>query len=266
MKRRWISYANYQFWVFAVGGALFALAYGTVWTPRPRTTAPYELGVALDPSYALGHYNIGVSAQAAKRPEVAIDHYRTALAADPHDHTPCFNLAQVALRLEKLDEALTAARCAVDHDDSAEAYDVLGQVLLAQKHEADAIAALDEALRRNPGLAAARLDLGVALASSNKPDEAEASLRAAVAQRPDLAEAWFNLGLIAWHRNDTELAYADFQTAVAMDPQQMRALGNLAFLDADAGRKRAALYWVDRVLALDPANEAALKTRAELTR
>jgi tetratricopeptide (TPR) repeat protein len=263
--KRLITYANYQFWVFAVGGGLFALAYGTLWSRGPLTTAPYELAIELDPSYALGHYNLGVAEQQAGLLEDARRHYVAAREADPHDHTPCVNHAQVAFALGRLDEALEAARCAVEHDGGSEAYDVLGRIFVARADYAGAIGALEEALRQRPGAAATRVDLGRAYASLSRFAEAETTLRIAITQRPELAEAWFDLGQVIWKRGDAAGAYGAFQTAVAMDPTQTKAMGNLAALDLEAGRRAAALRWLDRELAIDPANEAAKQLRAELS-
>jgi tetratricopeptide (TPR) repeat protein len=259
--KRFISYANYQFWVFAVGGGLFAVIYGLVREPTPITTASYEVAIEVDPDYALGHYNVGVAAQQAGKLEVARTHYAAASAAEPYDHTPCFNHAQVALQLGLLDEALEAARCATKYDGGGDTWDVLGQILVARKDYGEAVSVLQTAVRKRPGNAPARIELGIALASLSRFAEAQTILREAIALRPELAEAWFNLGLVTWKLADAAEAYRCFQTAVAMDPRMTKAMSNLAYLDLEANRVASARRWLDRLLAIDPTNEAARKTR-----
>jgi tetratricopeptide (TPR) repeat protein len=262
--KRLVTYANYQFWVFAVGGAIFALLYGTLWERRPATTAPYDVAIAVDPDYALGHYNLGVAAQQAGMLEVARAHYAAASEVDPHDHTPCFNHAQVALELGVLDEALIAARCAVDHAPDAESWDVLGQVLVARKEHAPAIDALQTAVGLRPGHAAARIELGLAYASTSRFDDARTTLREAIALRPELAEAWFNLAQVTWKLGDAAEAYRLFVTSVAMDPKQTKAMSNLAYLDLQANRTGWAKWWLDRLLAIEPDNQPARQLRDQV--
>lgn len=259
-----INYSNYQFWIFAVGGGLFALTHGNLWPARPPSTAPYELALAVDPEYALAHYNLGVVAQRAGKLAEARAHYEAAAAADPLDHNWCVNYAQVTRRLGALDEALSAAGCAIEHErDRGLAYDELGQVLMARGDHAAAAQALERALELRPHHTETRVELGAAYAKTSRLVEAEVTLRYAVAENPALAEAWFNLGLVVWKRDATE-AYGSFAMTVLVDPRNTKALGNLIFLDVDAGRIVGARYWIDRLLAIDPTHEHALKLRAEL--
>nr|HEX4314575.1 tetratricopeptide repeat protein [Kofleriaceae bacterium] len=256
------SYANYQFWLFAIGGGLLALAYGRVWDRARPTTAGDQLAVEIDPGYALGQYNIGVALQAAGDASGARARYAAAEAADPTDHTPCADHAQVALQLGKLDEALAEARCAVDHDDDAGAEHVLGRVLAARGDTAGAAAAL---ARAGDG-AAAQLDLGVAEIALGDRAAAGSAFRAAIAGDPALADAWFDLGLLAMQAEDTDDARADLVVAVTLAPTMIKGLRNLAALEALAGRRGSALMWLDRAIALEPGDAGLVTLRDELLR
>ena len=259
-----ITYENYQFWIFVIGGGLLALAHGRVLPRATPGVAPYELALEVDPGYAIGHYNVGVTAQAAGQLEAAHAHYRAALAADPHDHTPCFNDAVVARRLGKLDDALEAARCALLYDDTAAVVELLGHLLVARREYQEAVLVLERALRMRPEHVTIRIDLGAAYAGASRLVDAEATLRVAVVSRPDLAAAWFNLGLVVWKRGKASEAYESFAAAVAADPMLITAMGHLASLDIEAGRHTAASAWLDRIIAIDPANQRATMLRAQL--
>lgn len=260
-----IAYDNVQFWLFAVGGALFAIVYRTA-VPRATPSAePYQIALQVDPDFALGHYNAGVAAQSAGDLAGAHAHYQAALAAEPYDHTPCFNDAQVSLQLQRLDDAVASARCAVRREEDGASLDLLGQVLVARGEYAEGVEVLERAVALRPDHAATRVEHGIALATVGRKADAEQTLTRAVELRPDLAEAWFNLGLLAWERGDKTEAYRRFERAVAADARFVKAMGNLAYLDLEAGRADAALRWLDRVLAIDPKNERAAKLRAELT-
>ncbi len=262
-----ITVENYQFWIFAVGGSLLALAYGRLIPKATPTVAPYSLALAIDPDYALGHYNVGVSAHEAGQLEAAHLHYRAALAADPSDHTPCFNDAKVTFELRKLDDALAAAQCAILYNTKdAAAVDLLGQVLVARGEHAKAVEVLERALRMRPDNVPTRIDLGAAYAGQERYEEAEQALRVAVVSRPDLAEAWFNLGLVVWKRGNVDEAYVAFERAAAADPRMVKAMRNLVFLDVEQGRRAPAMAWLDRILAIEPQDPRALNLRAELLR
>lgn len=260
-----ITYANYQFWIFAIGGGLFALAYGRVLPVATPGVESYALALEVDPDYAIGHYNLGVEAQAAGQLEAAHAHYRAARAADPNDHTPCFNDAMAARTLGKLADAIEAARCALVHDgDDPAAVDMLGNLLVARRDFQEAVPVLERALRMRPEHVMTRIDLGAAYGGVSRLEEAEQTLRIAVALRPDLAPAWFNLGLVVWKRGKLDEAYRSFEAAVAADPMLITAMGNLAYLDVEARRPARASAWLDRILAIDPHDQRALKLRAEL--
>ena len=260
-----ITHANYQFWLFAVGGGLFALLYGRAWPTGRASTDVDELAVAIDPGYAIGHYNLGVAEHAAHHAEAARAHYAAAEAADPFDHTPCADHAAVALELDRLDEALAEARCAVTHDDDVPAHRVLGRVLLARGDFGGAADALAWAIARAPHDGPTELDLGVAYARQARSADAEAMWRAAVADDPALADAWFDLGVAAMQADRTDDARASFTAAVRVDPKMAKAMRNLAGLEALAGNTAAALGWLDRALALQPDDPDLRALRTELS-
>lgn len=76
----------------------------------------YERAVALDPSHADAHVNLGRLLHAGGEVAAAESHYRVALAGSPAHPTASFNLAVALEDLGRLDEAIAAYERAVEAD------------------------------------------------------------------------------------------------------------------------------------------------------
>ena len=73
----------------------------------PEAANAYERTVSLEPSYAVGHFNIGVCNQDTNRFGKAIDSYTRALEIDPNYLDAAFNRGGVLKMLGNFSEALT---------------------------------------------------------------------------------------------------------------------------------------------------------------
>lgn len=94
----------------------------------------------------------------------------------------------------------------------------LGVARLEQFDYAAAASAFRDALRIEPGLAAARLNLALALFYDGQPEPAEIEARAAQAGMADAPQPSYLLGLIAKAQNRPADAVAAFRRALALDP------------------------------------------------
>jgi tetratricopeptide (TPR) repeat protein len=102
----------------------------------------YRQALALDPTHADSHVNLGCLEHEAGRPREAEQHYRAALAVRPDDATAAFDLGVALEDLERLDEAraayeraLSAATdCADAHYNLARLLDRLGDPQQAIHH------------------------------------------------------------------------------------------------------------------------------------
>jgi tetratricopeptide (TPR) repeat protein len=83
-------------------------------------------------------------------------------------------------------------------------------------------------------------------------DRAEQCYHEALALDPGLAAARTNLGTLAYRRGDTVRARADFEAALALDPDQPEARFNLANLVLEDGDLELAVAELRRVLQSDP--------------
>jgi tetratricopeptide (TPR) repeat protein len=93
-----------------------------------------------------------------------------------------------------------------------------GAAQMSQQFTDRAAASFAEAFKRDPKLAQAAINEGIALLYLQKPADAEKYFRQAIALDPASAQAWYNLGLAEHAANEVEPALASFQQAVKIDP------------------------------------------------
>lgn len=105
----------------------------------------------------------------------------------------------------------------------------------------EACAAYRAALERDPGLAAAHINLGRILHAAKRLAEAEAEYRAALAQEPRTALAAFNLGVALEDQGRLEAAREAYLLALSIDSRYADAHFNLSRLLEAAGDKQGAL-------------------------
>lgn len=138
----------------------------------------YEEAVALDPSQAPAHNNLGNIYLALGRPNEAASSFRSAIAADAGLAEAHANLGIVLHRSGELSEAEECYRATL-------------------------------ALR--PGLAEASLNLGHLLEERGDTAAARDCYEAAVAARPDMAEAHFNLALRLLQAGDFRRGWEEYE-------------------------------------------------------
>ena len=134
----------------------------------------------------------------------------------------------------------------------------LGVALLEQFKHKEAADAFRRALQLDPGLALARINLGIAL--FNVPDlpAAQKELRAAIAAAPAAPQPHYLLGLAAKTQNKPEEAIAAFQKVLRVDPNDVGANVNVGQLYAQQRRYPEAIAALRIAVAAEPYNATAL--------
>jgi tetratricopeptide (TPR) repeat protein len=110
----------------------------------------------------------------------------------------------------------------------------------------DAEAAYIAALKKNPELVNARINLGRLVHASNRLREAESHYREALDQEPDNALAAFNLGVVLEDQGRAAAAVDAYRTAIDNDDDHADAHFNLARLLEQSGDRQAALRHLAR--------------------
>jgi tetratricopeptide (TPR) repeat protein len=139
---------------------------------------------------------------------------------------------------------------------------------------AGAIALIDEALRQDPGLAAAQYNRAVVLTSLGRNPEALASIEALMACRAEdaepllrIADPWYIKGTLRLDQGDYQGAIEDLSRALELDPLEpatlLRSRG-LAWMRL--GELERALQDTDEALRLAPHDAVAFNNRGVIYR
>src|SRR5688572_12754272 len=134
----------------------------------------------------------------------------------------------------------------------------LGVALLEQFKHKEAADAFKRALQLAPGLALARINLGIAL--FNVPDlpAAQRELQAAGASAPTAPQPPYVLGLAAKTQNRPEEAITYFQKVLRIDPNDVGANVNLGQLYAQQRKYPEAIAVLRTAIAAEPYNATAI--------
>src|SRR5215208_6281321 len=134
----------------------------------------------------------------------------------------------------------------------------VGVALLEQFKYREAADSFRRALQLEPGLALARINLGIAL--FNVPDlpAAQKELQAAAAVAPSAPQPHYLLGLLAKTQNRPEEAIGSFQKVLRIDANDVGANVNLGQLYAQQRKYAEAIAVLRTGLAAEPYNATAL--------
>src|ERR1043166_6593639 len=134
----------------------------------------------------------------------------------------------------------------------------IGVALLEQFKPKDAADSFRRALQLEPGLAIARINLGIAL--FNMPDlpAAQKELQAAIAAAPNAPQPHYVLGLAAKSQNKADEAIAAFQKVLQLDANDVGANVNLGQLYAQQRKYPEAIAVLRTAVSMEPYNATAL--------
>ncbi|MFB2974436.1 tetratricopeptide repeat protein [Aerosakkonema sp. BLCC-F183] len=127
-----------------------------------------------------------------------------------------------------------------------------GVTLQQQGKLEEAIAKYQEAIRLNPSLAFAHLNLGAALAGLGKQPEAISAYREAILLQPNLAEAYYNLGNALAQQGELPDAQAQYKQAIQINPTYAKAYYNLGNVLAQQGDRDGAIAQWREAIRIQP--------------
>jgi tetratricopeptide (TPR) repeat protein len=141
------------------------------------------------------------------------------------------NLVSALVREGRYGEAWPLAVAAVEsRPDRERNWLNLGRLHAEAGRNAEAVRAFEEAIRRAPGAADARINLGIVLSRGGAADieAAIAVIDEAIRLRPDLAKGWLARGMVRLRQERPDRAIPDLETAVRLDPENPAGWHNLA--------------------------------------
>jgi len=212
-----------------------------------------------DPEVAKREYVRSGDAYVVKKQyKEAVVEYRNAVQRDPRFGEARAKLADAYFQVGDVENAFREyirAADALPNDVSAQLK--AGQMLLVGKRYEDAKARADAALAVASANVEAQILKANALAGLNKVDDAVAEVEDAIRRAPDRSASYTNLGALQMIRGNREEAETAFKQAAAMNPKSPEAYLALANFYWTAGRQEEAEAQLKTALAVDPKDELA---------
>jgi len=196
---------------------------------------------------------LGVIAYQSGQAAAAEDYIRQAIALQPSAAVYHNNLGEVCRALGKLDAARASYQQAIALAPTyAEPHNNLGELWRMQAEFAQAARCYQQAIALRPAYAEAHNNLGIVLEELGQRCDAIASFRRALELAPHLAEAWNNLGQALQASGAGDEAIACYQRALTLDPQYAGAHNSLGTALREQGQVAEALACYRQALQLNP--------------
>jgi tetratricopeptide (TPR) repeat protein len=155
---------------------------------------------------------------------------------------------------------------AVNYPDDANLYYELGNIFYDQVMANEARLNYEKALKLDPKLNRARVNLAMLLAESDEVDSAKVLLGEALEMDPADPKAYTNLGVVYYTEMNVDAAVKYFSKALEIDPDNLEAHYNLGLAFAESGLLVEAIIEWRRILELDETSETAERARLSLDR
>ena len=209
--------------------------------------------IAINPSYAEAHFNLGIALKSQGDFQAATDSYRQALAINPN-YVEAYNNLGITLKEQgNLKAAIDTYRQALAiNPNYAEAYSNLGNALKDQGDVQAAIDAHRQALAVNPNYPQGYNNLGNALKDHGDLQAAIDAYHQALAINPNYPKAYSNLGFALQEQGDLQAAIDAYHQALAIDSNSPDVYNNLGNALIDQGDLQAAINAYRQALAINP--------------
>ncbi|XP_075740375.1 protein O-mannosyl-transferase TMTC1-like [Rhipicephalus microplus] len=193
----------------------------------------YRLAIALWPNHASAHNNLGTVLTSAEESE---QHFRYALNVNANHPGAHFNLANIYSKQGQKDVARALLERAVELDpDFCEAYSSLAALMAEKGDLAEAERLHQMALRSDDQNADARNNYGTFLQSHGRAEEAMAQYEQALDIQQNHTVALLNAARSLHSRNLNMPAESLYKRALAVEPDP-QVMDNLAVFYVNAGR------------------------------
>lgn len=213
----------------------------------------YRAGLSAVPGNADIRFNLANLLMRVRRLDAAAEELRECLLARPQFPAALINLGVVLADLQDFPGAEQCYRRALAQaPDSVEAHNNLGILLTRLGRLSEAEQALRTTLTLRPSFPEALNNLGDLLRVVGRPEDAEACCREALRLRPDYPSAHLNLGNALREAGRFEEAEACYQQALTANPDWPECHNNLGSLLCDLGQPQRAITHFHHALATRP--------------
>ncbi|MEN8228476.1 MAG: tetratricopeptide repeat protein [Bacteroidota bacterium] len=205
--------------------------------------------------YPEAYLNMAILYRQQDNPVMAIESYRSAIAARPYYSLAYYNLGVLYTELDSSDRAIESYLESIRIDSSAlKSWYNLGRLYDNLGSTASAIDAYEKALEIQPDYTKALLTLANAfLRSDNFPDATKHYLRL-LSIHPNYSKAWFNLGLTYNRQDQPGKAMEAYEKLIEVNPDNVKARINLAILYGRNDQVELAISVLEDAMDLDTDN------------
>jgi protein O-GlcNAc transferase len=180
--------------------------------------------ISIRPTAEIFHINYASLSAACGFPEEAVVGFNKAIELNRNSPPMVYaELGQVLASLDRNADAIHALEWAVKRQPTAEWLVMLSEVLQRLNRQQDALDRLQQAIQARPDFAEARGALGLALEREGRLPEAERCYRDAITLKPDLFQARNNLGNILNQQRRWAEAEVELQQAIKLRPDLPQA-------------------------------------------
>ncbi|MBK9120896.1 MAG: tetratricopeptide repeat protein [Phycisphaerales bacterium] len=220
--------------------------------------AEFREAVRLDPTFAEGHYKLGLAQKESGNLEEAASALQEAVRLDPNNAAPLFEFGEVLRLLQRSAQAIRAYVMACELEprnfdyrfrlasayhqsgdfeqaiaeyeralglrpQDAFVYSNLGAALAALGRDYEAIRAYKQSLEADEAQPIVLVNLATVYLNQERWDTARRTLEAAIERHPDLSPAHERMGYTLWRMQDLLSAAASYRRAIQLDPRNSAA-------------------------------------------
>ena len=223
--------------------------------------------VSLNPDARSAHYNLGIDLLRTGRPEEALAAARIAVEKRPDVTEPHFLLGEVLVNLERLDDAKESFRRGLEIDPhQLKKLNNFAQFCFEQKRYRAALDLYRFLLEVDPDNATTHSNLGATLHSLGHLEEVEEHFLRALQIAPRHKEALGNLAWLRFEQKRYREALDLYRILLEVDPDNATTHSDIGVTLYRLGQSEAALRSLKQALSLDPTLETARTNLKEMRR
>lgn len=181
-----------------------------------------------------------------------------ALAVDPANDAAHIALADIALRENRLDEAVFHAQKALEiRPDSADAHSNLAIALSGKRQTDQARIEFQKVLETSPTRPRVHYNLATLFLEKGDLDHAIAEFEEELKIQPQFVEAHNNLGTALTRKGELDDALAHFEKGLQLDPRRPKVHYNIATILLRKGHRDQAIAHLEKELEINPSSVEA---------